>query len=66
MGPGLYLCLELWVPDVVVPGDLLWADVQITLHDQNDLRKPMDPLFSTGEREGWNVQLFLQELLSEI
>lgn len=55
MCPGLYLCLELWVPDVVVPGELLWADIQITLHDQNDLRKPTAPLFSTGEREGWNV-----------
>lgn len=65
--PGLYLCLELWVPDVVVPREPLWADVQkITLHDQNGLRKPTALLSSAGAGECWDVQLFLLELLFEI
>lgn len=52
MCPGLYLCLELWVPDVVVPMEPLWADVQkITLHDQNGLRKPTALLSSAGAGE---------------
>lgn len=67
MCPGLYLCLELWVPDVVVPMEPLWADVQkITLHDQNGLRKPTALLSSAGAGECWEVQLFLLELLFEI